>query len=258
MIIHSSKDEKGFNDLLSTAQVNGEIPVPPKFVHDCVAEDRLLDATSYAYGSAVKKKRKRNSSPVLESSSDEESLDAAEKKRLAKNQKEAERRKRLMSEKDTAKSKATPKPSSSQPVALPARTPKPIPKARKKAAASTSGPRAPTPPGEHTREIWGPGYKFSPAEDEYALRYAKILIDHDHVISLSAIGKAVFEQVSNCIIFVTASESSRRCLTTVSHRGGSIWLRLRTIWTSGASVLGSHIGRLRVSRATLKQRPPNM
>jgi len=90
------------------------------------------------------------------------------------------------------------------------------------------GPRTPTPPPEHTRETWGAGFRFSQAENDFALHYAKILIDRDHEVSQSVVTAAIHKKVNPVLLIpqifihfcfcLTASSSSVGIMANAFHK----------------------------------------
>ncbi|CAA7258689.1 unnamed protein product [Cyclocybe aegerita] len=199
----ASKNQKSFNELLKASQVAGKVALQAKFVHDCVEQYRLLDPTPYLYGPMAKRKRKRSTSvasaadDVSEDEDDPEAR-AKEEKRLKKNQKEAERRQKMRQQQSHTKpASQVSKPASSASTSTKAPGPKPSPKKRTSSGkkAVPVGPRPPTPPPEHTRQPWASGFRFSPIEDEYALLYAKVLLDHDRTTSMNAVATALHRQM---------------------------------------------------------------
>ena len=158
----------------------------------------MLDPTNYLYEPEFKRKRKRSASAAsVESESESEDgspvIDEAERKRLAKNVREAERRMRIkMAKEQEAMQNTSPSPV--------VKTPKPTPRRAKSVDASypkaTDGPRTPSPPPEDTRETCPQGYRFSQAENDFALRFAKTMIDRDYTISQTAVVNAIHKKVS--------------------------------------------------------------
>jgi hypothetical protein len=188
--------QKVFKTLLQAAQ-NSKVPaVQAKFVHDCLSKGKMLDPSNYLYEPELKRKRRRSASVASvepESDDDPPSIDEAERRRLAKNARESERRKKNKMVKEQEAMQNT----SRSPAV---KTPKPTPKRAKSVDVSypraTDGPRTPSPPPGSTRETCPQGYKFSPAENDFALRFAKTMIDRDYKISQTAVITAIHKKVS--------------------------------------------------------------
>jgi len=196
MVLYAGNQrQKTYEDLLGAAHVAGITAVTSKFVKECVEQKKLLDPLPYICES-LKKKRKRSISQAGESDSQSSEVDTAREKMLAsKREREAIRRNERRLEKQAeAAARPTPK--------LKAIKPKPgkeisLNKATTVASPSRpAGPRTPTPPPEHLRETRGNHYRFSAAENDFALRYGKILVHRDHTISLSAISSAIHKKVA--------------------------------------------------------------
>lgn len=191
-----NQKQKVFKTLLQATH-NADVPaVQAKFLYDCLSKGKVLDPTNYLYEPEFKQKLKRSVSRAsIESESESESegpapkMDDEDRKRLGKNERERERKK--MQKEQEAKRSATPVFTRTN-----------FPKARRGKSVdvayprATDGPRTPSPPPEYTREPCPQGYKFSRAEDDFALRFAKILIDRDYTISQSAVISAIHKKVS--------------------------------------------------------------
>lgn len=127
------------------------------------------------------------------SSNDERDSDV-ERKRLAKNAREAERRRQQRLEKARAVTTSTFKGSSVGRV----KAEEPSTPQRQGSInmiPHSSGRQSPIPPGEHTRQPWATGYKFTIEEDQFLCDYAQILVERDHTISASAIADKVHAKV---------------------------------------------------------------
>jgi len=201
-----------FKKLLSATQSAGVPAVQAKFVNECVAENELLESGPFVYRPESTGKRKRSKSAISVESESVDEEDPVEKRRLAKNALQNERRARNKIEKEKEQEeKFRMKPqSSTMPRASSTRRTKFTEKDSYPKA--TDGPRTPTPP-QNSREICPTGYRFSQAENEFALQYAKILIDRDHTVSQSLVISAIHEKVGCLLIlkpmashfFITAS-----------------------------------------------------
>ncbi|KAF8905522.1 hypothetical protein CPB84DRAFT_1771647 [Gymnopilus junonius] len=189
------KNQKTFNDLLKSAQTAGKPAVRSAFVHDCVAEGILLDCTEYEFESTVKRKRKPSVPVKTEPLSSNDEIDSdAERKRLAKNAREAERRKRQRSDKERAAKPTSSKSSTASRV----KAEEPSTLRRKESiniAPYLNGRRSPIPPGEHTRQPWSTGYKFTVEEDQFLIEYAQVLIERDYMVSIAAIADRVYSKM---------------------------------------------------------------
>ncbi len=186
-----------FKKLLSAAQSAGVPAVQAKFVNECVAENELLESGPFVYRPESTGKRKRSKSAIsVEPESEDE--DPVEKRRLAKNARQAERRARVKMEMEMEQEeKMRMKPQSST-VSRASSTPRTKSTEKESYPRATDGPRTPTPP-QNSREICPTGYRFSQAENEFALQYAKILIDRDHTVSQSVVTSAIHEKVG-CLL----------------------------------------------------------
>jgi hypothetical protein len=204
MILYAGNQrQKTYEDLLGAAHVAGITTVTSKFVKDCVEQKTLLDPSSYSCES-LKKKRKRTISQAEGSDSQSSEVDTTREKMLAhKRAREAIRRNERKLEKQAEEeARLTPKVKTIKP------KPKKLTPPKKTVSASPlrpAGPRTPTPPPEYLREAMGNNYRFSTAENDFALRYGKILVDRDHTTSLSAVCSAIHKKVpiffSCCGIF---------------------------------------------------------
>jgi len=206
MVLYAGNQrQKTYEDLLGAAHVAGITTVTSKFVKDCVEQQTLLDHSLYSCES-LKKKRKRTISQAGESDSQGSEVDTAREKLLAhKRAQEAIRRNERKLEKQAEEEARS---------ASKLKTVKPKPKkliSTKKMVSPViagpsrpAGPRTPTPPPEYLREARGHNYRFSAAENDFALRYGKILVDRDHTISLSAICNAIHKKVAVILLFYLA------------------------------------------------------
>ncbi|KIM48258.1 hypothetical protein M413DRAFT_62764 [Hebeloma cylindrosporum] len=191
MVLYAGNQrQKTYEDLLGAARVAGITAVTSKFVKECVEQKRLLDPSPYICES-LKKKRKRSTSQAGESDSQCSDVDAPREKLLAaKRAREAIRSNERKLEKQTEAARPLPKPRPIKP-----KPPKQTSPNRMESPLRPAGPRTPTPPPEHLRERMGSHYRFSAAENEFAVRYGKILVDRDHTISASAICSAIHKKL---------------------------------------------------------------
>jgi hypothetical protein len=186
--------QKVFKTLLQAAHTANVPAVQSKFVHDCLSMGKILDPANYLYEPELKRKRRRSASvKSVESESEDEAseIDEVERRRLARNAQQAERRLRMKIEQ--ANQNSSPPLGSVKPR-------KPTLKRAKSVDANypraTDGPRTPSPPPESSRETCPQGYKFSRAENDFALQFAKTLLDRDYKISQSAVVNAIHKKVS--------------------------------------------------------------
>jgi len=184
MVLYAGNQrQKTYEDLLGAARVARITAVTSKFVKECVEQKTLLDPLPYICES-LKKKRKRSISQTGDSDSECSEVDTAREKMLAsKREREAIRRhERKLAKQAEAAARPPPKLKNLKP-----RPPSP---------SRLAGPRTPTPPPEHLREPRGNHYRFSAGENEFAMRYGKILVDRDHTVSLSAICSRIHKKVA--------------------------------------------------------------
>lgn len=183
VLYSGSQKQKTFLDLLRSTIDAGRPAVSANFIRDCVARETLIDdPTPYLFKLTPKKRKRQGSTPL----SDEEPPDVvAEERRLERNRRQSERRKLAREE-----STATPaSPSAKQ--GKRKKSPTPI-----LSAPTYDGPRTPTPPPLHTHIGFGTsGHRYTEHEREYVLRYTKILLDRDHMVANSAIGKAMHDKM---------------------------------------------------------------
>ncbi|KAF8168165.1 hypothetical protein B0H34DRAFT_49648 [Crassisporium funariophilum] len=114
---------------------------------------------------------------------------AADKRRLAKNERERDWGRRLREDGDRPKASASPatkppKSRSSKPKESDVTPP-----------TMHLGPSSPTPPPEHTRIAKGHRFMYSDPERNYAAQYAKIRLGRDFTISDNALAKALFKKM---------------------------------------------------------------
>jgi hypothetical protein len=185
-----TQQQRIFKILLQTAR-NANVPaVPAKFVNDCLSKGTLLDPTNYLYELKLKQKRKRPPSITYVESESEDGapeIDEAEPNGQVKNARlgEVERMRIKMTKEQEAKS--TPRRATSA-------------EASGSYPRATNGSRTPTTPPESTRETCPVRYKFSRAEDNFALRFAKVMVNRDCKISQTAVVNAIHKKVSVCRI----------------------------------------------------------
>ncbi|PPQ97069.1 hypothetical protein CVT26_001251 [Gymnopilus dilepis] len=189
------KSQKTFNDLFESAQASGKPAVRSAFVYDCVAEGILLDCTEYEFDSSIQRKRKSSMTIKKEPlSSEEERIPSAEQKRLAKNAREAERRQRMRLEKE--RSTVAPSPKVSAPSKIKVEAPSTPRKSNPTPASVADAPRSngrpsPPPPPEYARLQWANGYKFTVEEDQFIADYTQVLVERDHLVSISVIAEKI-------------------------------------------------------------------
>lgn len=184
ILYSGNQRQKVFKTLLQAAQ-NAEVPaVQAKFLHECLSRKKLLDPTDYQYEPELKQKRKRSVSTV------ESEDDMPEKTHPQKNKQQVERKMNIKRDKTTQNANASP---------ASVKVGKVTPKLTKSVDVSypraSGGPRTPSPPPESALETCPQGYKFSRAENDFALRFAKVMIDRDYTISQSAVVNAIHKKV---------------------------------------------------------------
>ncbi|KAG6898049.1 hypothetical protein C0992_006527 [Termitomyces sp. T32_za158] len=172
---------KTFDLLLESTILAGRPAVSAAFVQDCVDRNELLNTSSYEFETAKGKSATPRGKRKRIKSEEEEEHEMFISKRLAISEGEVSPLKTVK----TAK------------VASPARQ---ITQQRPPFQPDDpSWPRSPSPPAENTRvkRRGSEGFMYSEHEREYAKRYVKVLLQRDHQISNSAIGKALHQKV-NC------------------------------------------------------------
>ncbi|KDR84926.1 hypothetical protein GALMADRAFT_233396 [Galerina marginata CBS 339.88] len=216
MVLYSAnKNQKPFKALLESARSAGKPAVPTRFIFDCVNERCLLDEADYEFGSLIKPNSKHSPTKVEQLSSD----DDAERKRVARNAREADRRRQSKLDKEAETKAARKIISKTKTEGSPT-----LKKNHSLDETSLVGRRTPTPPGEHTRQPWGNNYRFSSAEDKFALDYAEILLDRDHTISHSALGSKIHKHLPHHSV-----ASWRSHLTTISEGKIDQWRKRSSI-----------------------------
>lgn len=197
MVLYAgNQHQKTYEDLLGAARIAGITAVTSKFVKECVEQKTLLNPSPYICES-LKKKRKRSVSQTGESDSQGFEVDTAREKMLAaKRAREAIRREERKLEKQAeAAARPAPKLKPIKPKPQNNISPNKMDSTIVGSPSRPAGPRTPTPPPEHLRETRGNHYRFSAAENDFALRYGKLLVNRDHTISLSAISSAIQKKV---------------------------------------------------------------
>lgn len=215
------------------AEKGGQPAVSPKFIHDCLEYGQMIETEQYEFISKNSKRKRpvKSTSPLEpESEDDDEEQTSAEseetrrrqqseddeQKRLDKCRRESERRQRMREEKERQRLSRPPSPvpgPSSEGLSQ-------VSKARGRQRnsqswedPSDSGPRSPTPPGEHTQILHGNRghFKFSDEENAYAIKYGKILVERNYQISMHAVGTAIHKKVNRggllrlCAVLIHAS-----------------------------------------------------
>lgn len=187
--------------------------VTASFVKQSVERGQLLDHCDYTYEVSDKdliklgKKRARDTSNK-------------EKEPQVKADKKVKLEKETTVTKKPSKSADTPRRTSGQPNIF---TPR--------AASSSRAPRSPTPPGLESRELMSEGkYYYTACEKEYIMKYLRILLQRDHLITRERIVEKLHKKVG--LFFILHLEYNwifvLRCLTTACCLGRS------TLTPSGA------------------------
>lgn len=169
-----------FKDLRRSTHAAGRPPVNASFVHDCVAQNMLLDPAPYLFPlpSSPSKKRKRE---VL---AGQQSKDTSQAKKLRGMASQVEP-KQLKKEENSPVSKIKPKKEDRSPML-------------KMITLDNGriGARSPTPPPEESHvQLTRRGVKYSEHERDYALRYVEVLLERDHQMSANAIAANLFRKV---------------------------------------------------------------
>lgn len=186
----ASKSSKTF---LQSIHAAGKMALSSRFVRDCIDKRTLVNEAAYELENPHIRKRRRVTASTAQKKEEEEVDSEAERQRKSEEQKLARSKRRAERKQHEGEDKREDAPSTSYLDVEPSserRNVSNISKARNDSTAHTSAsryPSPPTPPPPHTKIPLARGYKFSDAEDEYALKCAKLLIDHDHTISTSAI-----------------------------------------------------------------------
>lgn len=170
-----------FKDLRRSTHAAGRPPVNASFVHDCVAQNMLLDPAPYLFPlpSSPSKKRKRE---VLAGQQSKDTSQAKKSRGMA-SQVEP---KQLKKEENSPVSKIKPKKEDRSPML-------------KMITLDNGriGARSPTPPPEESHvQLTRRGVKYSEHERDYALRYVEVLLERDHQMSANAIAANLFRKVS--------------------------------------------------------------
>ncbi|KAG6851177.1 hypothetical protein H0H93_015187 [Arthromyces matolae] len=186
---------KTFEQLLESTLLGGRPAVTATFVHDCIDQNKLLATTSYEF--EARRSKSATPSGKRKRVKDEED-DSSDENLVAKHEKKKERAK-AKDDRSAVRKRQSGKPRVSHQL---------------QAAESVdpSRPRSPTPPPEHTRVKHGVNYLYSEQERHYAERYVEILLQRDHLISGSAIGKALWQKAS-CLMDNHSLNSWRTFLT---------------------------------------------
>lgn len=169
---------KTFTDLLVSTIEAGKIAVSNAFVRDCVDANAFLDPEQYKLKIKTSGKSKKRTA-VQSSSSDIEELSASEHKKSSPTRGHQEGRKRIKNDREGMKQPAV--------------------KLEPRDMEVLDRPRvpSPTPPPAHTRQTTSRGYyKYPDIEREYALKYIKVLLERDHLMSSQAMADCVFRKVS--------------------------------------------------------------
>ncbi|KIM75432.1 hypothetical protein PILCRDRAFT_827355 [Piloderma croceum F 1598] len=148
---------KTFPDLLAQTTAVNKLPLRSAFIVDCVKHAALLDVDNYVLEEYIPpKKRGRPSVVTMKAEKPKEKIQKKEPR------------------------KTTPKKKAVQPVEQ----------------IRCDGPPSPTPPPLSTRiELSGGHFRFSDEEVNFFKRYARHLVEMDHLISNTAIFKRLYEKM---------------------------------------------------------------
>jgi len=179
-ILHTQS--KTFTDLLISTLEAGKTAVSPAFIYDCVHENSLLDPAQYRFKLGKSKKR----AALQSSSSDVEELSAREHKRFNQNRLRQDKKKRAPQELkgQSSRNQAVVKLEQEE-VEIVAERPR-VP--------------SPTPPPAHTQQVTTRGYKYPDIEREYALKYVRVLLERDHLMSSQAMADRLYKKVSRQVL----------------------------------------------------------
>ena len=62
-------------------------------------------------------------------------------------------------------------------------------------APRSNGRPSPPPPPEYARLQWANGYKFTVEEDQFIADYTQVLVERDHLVSISVIAEKIRAKV---------------------------------------------------------------
>jgi len=180
-----------FQGLLSEAQACDKIPLQSAFVTDCVAENVLLDETSYALDTGVSIKSRRGRQGVFfDLVPAEVPLSVKKEKPVSDMKPKPKAKKAVPAETPTKKVTKRLAPTSSKISAAPS----------SKDVKSARARRSPTPPPPETRKSMKDGkFYFTDPELLYFCRYAQFLLNEDPTMSTAALLQAVHKKVRDCL-----------------------------------------------------------
>lgn len=175
-ILHTHS--KTFADLLASTLEAGKTAVSPAFIYDCVNENSLLDPAQYRFKLGKSKKR----AALHSSSSDVEELSASEQKMVKQNRRRQDKKKRAPPELEGQSSR-------NQAVVK-------VEQEEVEALFERHRVASPTPPPAHTQQVTSRGYKYPDIEREYALKYMRVLLGRDHLMTSYAMAERLYKKVS--------------------------------------------------------------
>lgn len=196
---------KTFTDLLTSTIEAGKTAVSNAFVRDCVNANTFLDPEQYELRIKASGKSKKRVA-VQSSSSDVEELSASEHRKSSQTRGRQEGRKRVKQEREGQSSMNQPAVKFEPDIGALERLRVP----------------SPTPPPAHTRQATSRGYKYPDIERDYALRYIKVLLERDHLMSSQAMADRLFRKVSRHALLppLVLICSHHSCLTIQWDLGG--------------------------------------
>jgi hypothetical protein len=216
-VILGNTMSKTFPDLLAQTTAVNKLPLRSAFIADCVKHAALLDVDNYVLEEYVPpKKRGRPSVAAMKAEKPKEKIQKTEPRKI------------------TSKKKAI----------------QPVEQIR------YDGPPSPTPPPLSTRiELSGGNFRFSDEEVNFFKRYARHLVEMDHLISNTAIFKRLYEKVSLSTVPALSSHTPSVLRCHITHlRLGERMLGgfARMSWISFAKRLALHDVKPLMPEATLK------
>ncbi|KAF9481002.1 hypothetical protein BDN70DRAFT_573065 [Pholiota conissans] len=221
------KTDKVHESFLHQA-ISADLPaVSARFVTDCLERNSLLDPTPYLFVEPIKAKRKRpvvrSISPISPESEDEDDEQDSRQRSFTNGHDQFEDSHMQMEDPEPLRisipmpGQSMEKPNSTASITSstysytngtsPQQSPKKRGRPKRAEQPLTiktvnirpkpvpAGPQSPIAPTFQMAIPWGNGYKFSREEDEFAIAYAKVLVERDHRASLGSISAAVHRKV---------------------------------------------------------------
>ncbi|KAF9044606.1 hypothetical protein BDZ89DRAFT_1109164, partial [Hymenopellis radicata] len=209
-VILNTQEAKDTVNFMARAVLENIPTLSAKFVKACVAAGEIVDYTDYLIEvpSSIKVKREKQDrtltkKPESSSSSWKTSTTSVFDSKVSIKLDAARKTPSKATLKEKQKQQAGPSkaPESKDPTMEP-------PSIRRKSVKREGSPidrdtwpddlRSPSPPGEHTRVIYGGGkYRFTDEEKDYAQKYAAILYRRDPEMSNQRMAKALYKKMPN-------------------------------------------------------------